>query len=73
MCSFLFSIALMIAREMGVPIYPVGVCNKNDSFYEMVTSGNRVMKDVEVSIAPAMDISVSVIFGKINANEKMHI
>jgi len=49
----------MIAREMGIPISAVGVCNKNDSFYQMVTSSNRIMKDVQVSIAPAMDISVS--------------
>ena len=49
----------MIGRSMGVPIYPVGVCNKNDSFYQMVVSNRRELKEVQVSVAPAMDISVS--------------
>ena len=44
---------------MGVPILPVGVCNKNDSFYQMILTNKRLLRNVEVSKAPAMDISVN--------------
>ena len=51
----------MLAREMGASICPIAVCNKNDSFHRMLRTNERKMKTVEVSKAPAMDISVGLL------------
>ncbi|CAK8684998.1 unnamed protein product [Clavelina lepadiformis] len=49
----------VLARDMRLPIQPVGVSNKNDSFHKMMKFNERVLSNVSVSLAPAMDIALA--------------